>query len=318
MTTPGLFDSPLPPIRARLERKLQELAGQNILIGTSSWKYEGWLGQVFTGDRYVTRGKFSRKKFEENCIAEYAEVFPIVCGDFAFYQFPTPAFWQKLFTAAPPQLRWAFKVPEEITVKQWPGHARYGARAGLENENFLNADLFRHAFLAALAPYRERVSVLIFEFGNLSKKTMPDLDAFLTQVNRFLSELPEGWRYSIELRNPEFLAPDYFACLRSYNVAHVLNAWSGMPEIGLQLQMDDIFTADFAVVRALLKYGRTYESAVKSFEPYRAVQEENPGARDALKAILARAKRIRQPAFVFVNNRLEGNAPGTIDAITEV
>lgn len=318
MTTPGLFDTSVPPIRARLERKLHELARQDILIGTSSWKYEGWLGQVFTEDRYVTRGKFSRKKFEENCIAEYAEVFPIVCGDFAFYQFPSHAFWQKLFTAAPPQLRWAFKVPEEITVKQWPGHARYGARAGLENENFLNADLFRHAFLDALAPYRERVSVMIFEFGTMSKKTMPDLDAFLTQVNRFLSELPEGWRYSIELRNPEFLEPDYFACLRSYNVAHVLNAWSRMPEIGLQLQMEDIFTADFAVVRALLKYGHTYESAVKSFEPYRSVQEENPGARDALKAILARAKRIKQPAFVFVNNRLEGNAPGTIDAITEV
>lgn len=318
MITPGLFDTPVPPIRARLKRKLHELATHDILIGTSSWKYEGWLGQVFTEDRYVTRGKFSRKKFEENCIAEYAEVFPIVCGDFAFYQFPSHAFWQKLFTAAPPQLRWAFKVPEEITVKQWPGHARYGARAGLENENFLNADLFRHAFLDALAPYRERVSVMIFEFGNLSKKTMPDLDAFLTQVNRFLGELPAVWRYSIELRNSEFLEPAYFACLRRYNVAHVLNAWSRMPELGLQLQMEDVFTADFTVARALLKYGRTYESAVKSFEPYRAVQEENPGARDALKAILARAKRIKQPAFVFVNNRLEGNAPETIDAITEV
>lgn len=317
MASPGLFDAPPSPLRARLETKLHSLAQQDIYIGTSSWKYEGWLGQVFTEERYLTRGKFSRKKFEENCIAEYGEVFPIVCGDFAFYQFPSPSFWQKLFTTAPPNLRWAFKVPEEITVKLWPGHARYGARAGLENENFLNADLFQRAFLDPLTPYKDRVSVMIFEFGTLSKKVMPDLDAFLTQVNKFLSELPEQWRYSIEIRNPEYLEADYFACLRSYNVAHVLNAWTRMPEIGIQLQRDDIFTADFTVVRALLKYGRTYESAVKSFEPYRSVQEENPGTRDALKAILARAKRIKQPAFVFVNNRLEGNAPGTIDAITE-
>lgn len=317
MASPGLFDAPISPLRARLEQKLHTLADQQIYIGTSSWKYEGWLGQVFTEDRYVTRGKFSRKKFEENCIAEYAEVFPIVCGDFAFYQFPSQSFWQKLFTTAPPNLRWAFKVPEEITVKQWPGHARYGARAGLENENFLNADLFRHAFLDQLAPYKDRVSVMIFEFGTMSKKTMPGLDAFLTQVNRFLSELPDNWRYSIEIRNPEFLEPDYFACLRSYNVAHVLNAWTRMPEIGKQLQMEDVFTADFTVVRALLKYGRAYESAVKAFEPYKSVQEQNPSTRDALKAIIARAKRIKQPAFVFVNNRLEGNAPGTIDAITE-
>ena len=317
MTSPGLFDVPPSPIRTRLVDKLHKLAAQEIYIGTSSWKYEGWLGQVFTEDRYVTRGKFSRKKFEENCIAEYGEVFPIVCGDFAFYQFPTQAFWQKLFTAAPPNLRWAFKVPEEITVKQWPGHARYGARAGRENENFLNADLFRHLFLDALAPYKDRVSVMIFEFGTLSKKTMPGLDAFLSQVNKFLSELPDGWRYSIEIRNPEYLEADYFSCLRSYNVAHVLNAWTRMPELDLQLKLDDVFTADFAVVRALLKYGRPYESAVKAFEPYKSVQEENPAARDALKAIIARAQRIKQSAFVFVNNRLEGNAPGTIDAVTD-
>lgn len=316
MAMPGLFDPPPSPFRDRLQAKLHSLAENQIYLGTSSWKYEGWLGQVFTEERYFTRGKFSRKKFEETCIAEYAEVFPIVCGDFAFYQFPTQSFWQKLFTTAPPSLRWAFKVPEEITVRQWPGHARYGARAGLENENFLNADLFRRAFLDQLQPYQNRVSVLIFEFGTMSKKTMPGLDAFLTQINRFLSELPGDWPYSIEIRNPEFLEADYFSCLRSYNVAHVLNAWTRMPELGIQLQMEDIFTADFTVVRALLKYGRTYESAVKTFEPYRSVQEENPAARDALKAILARAKRIKQPAFVFVNNRLEGNAPGTIDAIT--
>ena len=317
MTLPGLFDPPPSAFRDRLAAKLHRLSDDDIFIGTSSWKYEGWLGQVFSEERYMTRGKFSHKKFEENCIAEYGEVFPIVCGDFAFYQFPTMAFWEKLFMRAPEKLRWAFKVPEEITVKQWPGHARYGVRAGLENENFLNADLFSGAFLRALEPYRDRVSVLIFELGTMSRKVMPDVDAFVTQVNRFLSQLPDGWRYSIEIRNPEFLAADYFSCLQSHNVAHVLNSWTRMPELGRQLQMENVFTADFAVVRALLRYGRTYEQAVKTFEPYRAVQEEYPAVRDALKEILARAKRLKQPAFVFVNNRLEGNAPGTIDAVTE-
>lgn len=275
------------------------------------------MGSVYSAERYQTRGRLSRRKFEENCMAEYGEVFPIVCGDFAFYQFPTVSFWEKLFTTAPPQLRWAFKVPEEITVKQWPGHARYGARAGLENENFLNADLFRGAFLSALERYRERVSLCIFEFGTMSKKTMPDLGCFLGALNRFLSELPTGWRFAVEIRNPEYLDADYFSCLRSYNVAHVLSAWTRMPELGTQMRLEDVFTADFLAARALLKYGRTYEQAVKSFEPYDRIQEENPGARDALRALLERAKRLKQPAFVFVNNRLEGNAPATIDAITE-
>jgi uncharacterized protein YecE (DUF72 family) len=307
----------MPPVRARLRDKLGALAGQGVYLGTSSWKYEGWLGQIFTEDRYITRGKFSKKKFEENCIAEYGEVFPAVCGDFAFYQFPSHGFWEKLFTAAPQRLRWAFKVPEEITVKQWPAHARYGARAGLENENFLNAELFKHAFLDALTPYRQRVGPMIFEFGTMSKKTMPGLEVFLPQLNRFLSSLPDGWQYSVEVRNPEFLEAEYFDCLRAYNTAHVLNAWTRMPELRTQISMPEIYTADFTVARALLKYGRTYEQAVKSFEPYRAVREENPAARDALKAIIERARRLKQKAYVFVNNRLEGNAPGTIDAVVE-
>jgi uncharacterized protein YecE (DUF72 family) len=312
----GLFPQMQSPLRARLEAKLARLARQGILVGTSSWKYEGWLGTIYTPERYFTRGKLSRKKFEEQCIAEYAEVFPVVCGDFAFYQFPTETFWAKLFSTAPPQLQWAFKVPEEITVKQWPGHARYGARAGLENENFLNAELFRRLFLDALAPYQGRVRALIFEFGAMSKKVMPGVDAFTSALNRFFSELPEGWRYSVEIRNPEFLDADYFSCLRAYNVAHVYNAWTRMPELQKQLAIEDAQTADFIVARALLKYGRSYEQAVRSFEPYERVQEENPGAREALRQILQRAQRIKQPAFVFVNNRLEGNAPGTIDAVT--
>ena len=31
---------------------------------------------------------FRRKRFEAECLREYAETFPTVCGDFAFYQFP--------------------------------------------------------------------------------------------------------------------------------------------------------------------------------------------------------------------------------------
>jgi uncharacterized protein YecE (DUF72 family) len=151
----------------------------------------------------------------------------------------------------------------------------------------------------------------------MSKKAMPGLDAFLPQLNRFLAALPEEWRYSVEVRNPEYLESEYFDCLRAYNVAHVLNAWTRMPELSTQVAMPEIHTADFTVVRALLRYGRTYEQAVKSFEPYREVQDPNPSAREALRALIERAKRLKQSAYVFVNNRLEGNAPGTIDAVIE-
>jgi hypothetical protein len=72
------------PQAARLAPKLRELAGRGVYLGGSSWKYEGWLGSIYSPDRYVTRGKFSRKKFETECLSDYAQTFPTVCGDFAF------------------------------------------------------------------------------------------------------------------------------------------------------------------------------------------------------------------------------------------
>src|SRR5579864_1189917 len=120
-----LFDD-RPSQATRLAPRLRALAGQGISFGTSSWKYEGWLGSIYTPDRYTVRGKFSHRKFEAECLAEYAETFPVVCGDFSFYQFPSEAYWKRLFSSAPGKLKYALKVPEDITVKAFPKHARYG------------------------------------------------------------------------------------------------------------------------------------------------------------------------------------------------
>ena len=250
-----LFDEPedVPPQASKLAVKLRALADRGVFFGTSSWKYQGWLGSIYTPERYTTRGKFSRKKFEAECLAEYALTFPTVCGDFAFYQFPSAEFWHRLFAGSPSSLTFAFTVPVEITVPVWPKHARYGERAGRENAGFLDATLFRDLFVRPLERYAGRVSVLIFEFGTFAKSTFPTADHFLTRVHPFLESLPPGFRYGIEIRNPEYLGPGYFALLASHGVAHVFNAWTRMPGLGTQLDLPDSETADFTVVRALLQ-----------------------------------------------------------------
>ncbi len=80
-----LFDQRPPFDRERLARQLADLAAERILIGTSSWKYEGWIGQVYTREPYLARGEFSSRRFAAECLGEYARTFPIVCGDFSFY-----------------------------------------------------------------------------------------------------------------------------------------------------------------------------------------------------------------------------------------
>jgi uncharacterized protein YecE (DUF72 family) len=161
------------------------------------------------------------------------------------------------------------------------------------------------------------VPVLIFEFGTFSKRHYEDAAAFVKDLDPFLARLPSGFRYSVEIRNPDYLAPEYFACLRSHGAAHVFNAWSRMPELERQVRLQDAWTADFIVTRALLRRGRVYEDAVDTFSPYDHIQDPNPGARGAIRDMIRTARAQRRQAYIFVNNRLEGNAPGTIEAILE-
>ena len=71
--------------------------------------------------------------------------------------------------------------------------------------------------------------------------------------------------------------------------------------------------------RFLLKPGRKCEKAVKMFQPYDRLQEKNPEARNAGRKLVAEGKKEggHRKTFIYVNNRLEGNALETIAAMVE-
>src|SRR2546425_5550018 len=75
------------------------------------------------------------------------------------------------------------------------------------------------------------------------------------------------------------------------------------------------FPADFTVAGALLRPGRRYADAVKLFEPYDRIRDPQPELRLDLLRLIAEAMRRRIEALILANNRLEGNAPGTIRAL---
>lgn len=312
-----LFEEPEPELRAKLRKQLRALAMANQWIGTSSWKYPGWLGQIYSEERYRVRGKLSHKKFEAECLQEYGEVFPIVCGDFAFYQFPTAQFWKKLFDSSPRRLQFAFKVPEEITVAIFPDHPRCGARAGQLNPNFLCWELLETEFLEPLRPYSDRVAVLLFEFPASVHWRFPVAEDFVDLLKPFLESLPMQFRFGVEIRHEEILTPSYFRALEDHRVAHIFNSWSGMPALSDQIESAEAFTAPFTIARALLRPGRKYEEAVRLFAPYTAIKDPLEEVREALRALLWRSKNRSEPTYIFVNNRLEGFAPGTIEAVID-
>jgi uncharacterized protein YecE (DUF72 family) len=307
-----LLDPPFP--REELREAVAALARENVFVGTSSWKYEGWLGMLYTPERYMTRGKVSRAKFEKNCLAEYAEVFKTVCFDAGFYQFPGAPMLDHLFSQVPGDFRLGLKVTEDITVRQFPSLPRYGQRAGLANPRFLDADLFIASFLGPLEHYRAQVGAVIFEFSHFHPGDWDRGSQCVEALDHFLDRLPKGWDYAVEVRNRNLLHPEYFAMLRRHGVAHTFNSWSQMPPVAEQMQLPGSFTADFTAARFLLKPGRTYEEAVAKFQPYREVREPYLEAREALRKLLTPGPPRPRRRYLYVNNRLEGCSLWTIYA----
>lgn len=304
--------------RAQLAERVAALAKEGTYVGTSSWKYEGWLGLIYSHDKYLryfksSPPKLQKERFERTCLAEYAQTFKTVCLDAGFYQFPTAKLLDGYFSQVPSDFRLSLKVTEDITVKRFPNLPRYGKRAGQVNERFLDADLFVASFLTPLAPYRAQIGTLFFEFSQFHVGDWERGREFVAYLDAFLDKLPKGWDYSVEVRNESLLHPRYFEALHHHGVAHTFNSWSRMPPVAEQMRMIGNETADFCSARFLLKPGRSYEQAVKAFTPYTEIKEPNLEARMALARLLSRSSLGRtKRRYIYVNNRLEGCAPWTI------
>jgi uncharacterized protein YecE (DUF72 family) len=314
------FYSLMPFDRDRTKRAVAQLAAKGVFIGTSSWKYQGWLGQLYTPTRYEYRGKVANTRFERDCLGEYAEVFKTVCVDGAYYKFPDQRYLEKLVTAVPNDFQFGFKVTDEITLKKFTNLPRFGERAGKPNENFLNADLFVRAFLNPCETFRKNVGLLMFEFSKFYQTDYEHGRDFVADLDKFFSQLPKGWPYGVEIRNKNFLKPEYFTVLKQHGVAHVFNSWADMPPVSEQMALDGSRTdPELCAARFLLKPGRKYEEAVKMFEPYEKTKEPYPDARAAGAALIEEGASAgsKKKTWIYVNNRLEGNALETIAAMLE-
>ncbi|BCX46707.1 DUF72 domain-containing protein [Haloferula helveola] len=310
--------SPFSPDQQDL---LSSLAADGVFLGTSSWKYPGWLGQLYEEQRYLTRSKFSNARFERECLAEYAEVFSSVCVDASFYRFPDPKFLAGIHDQVPDGFRFSHKVTDTVTTRHFPNLPRHGSHAGKTNPVFLDAGVFLQSFLKPLAPYRKKTGLLIFEFTRFRKGDFERGRDFLDALDRFLAALPtDEWDFGVELRNPSLLRPEYFDLLDRRSVGHVYNHWERMPPSGEQLDLRSPSTLSAACgMRLLLKPGRRYKEAVESFQPYDRTQEVRPEAREAAERFVLESEKKpkKRKGYVYVNNRLEGNSLQTIAALLD-
>ena len=306
--------------RDQLKKQLAKLADAGVFVGTSSWKYAGWTGMLYDRARYEYRGKFAESRFERNCLTEYAEVFKTVCVDAAYYKFPDEKYLSGLISQVPVDFQFAFKATDEVTIKKFPNFPRHGERAGKPNEHFLNVGMFTNGILKPCEPFRKNIGLIMFEFSRFYPSDYEHGRDFVADLDNFFGQLPKGWPYAVEMRNHKWLQPDYFACLARHGITHVFNSWEAMPSVGEQLALPGSQTnPSLTAARFLLKPGRKYEEAVQTFAPYDRVQEQNDEARAAGAKLIAAgaASAGKKKTFIYVNNRLEGNALETIAAMLE-
>lgn len=294
-----------------MDSRISRLRDRQIYLGTSSWKYPGWQGWFYQ------RPYKSQKSFNENCLAEYAEYFSAVGVDHTYYAWPKAEMFQRYAEITPDAFRFGLKATERTTVFRFPRIARYGKDAGTDNAGFLDPTLFQTEFLRPLENVSDRLSPILLEFSEFRPGMLESGGEFVERLDYFFAALRNQtrFRFSVELRNRNWLKPAYFEMLARHGVSHVYNSWTRMPSLAEQLELASPYALPSLVSRVLLQPGTKYEEAVEAFSPYDKVVEEQPLLRQAIARLIKKAIDLRLPAYIFVNNRAEGCAPRTIEGV---
>ncbi|NBX92384.1 MAG: DUF72 domain-containing protein [Proteobacteria bacterium] len=291
--------------------EIEKLKKASIFCGTSSWKYVGWKGMVYS------KPYTSEKAFNETALSEYSEQFACVGIDHTYYAWPTKNQMKRYFDQTPADFKFVLKASDKITVPRFPKIPRYGKQAGQNNSDFLNPQLFIEHFLEPIQVLEDKLGAIILEFSHFRRETMSSGSEFVDRLDNFLGEvrLNCSLPLAIELRNSNWLQPKYFHTLIKHQVTHVFNSWTQMPEIEFQWQKAKDFPLPFFIFRLLLKPGTIYQEAVDNFAPYERIQEPLPEIRASVVEHLLDILSESKTAFVLVNNRFEGCAPTTIQEI---
>lgn len=283
-------------------------------FGTATWNYPGWHGIVYPANSPEKMSSAER-------LALYARSgrFETVEADFTFYRPQNAREWKRYAASLPPGFPVVSKVWEELTCERFPKIERQGDRGGKDNPNFLNVEAFKTFVLGpAEEGFSDHLGPFVFEFRRDWSPTPESRARFRGRLDAFLSALPRGYRYAVEIRTAEYLDAEYLAMLRSHGAAHVLNWWTYMPQLSRQFEVPGLAEADFLISRILVAPGREYADAVKMFTPYDKIQEEHPEMRADAAKIARFAEEKRKDFFLIVNNRAEGSAPYTINAIRKM
>jgi len=308
-----------------------------VFLGTASDRYAGWLGQIYSPERFG--GKISKRSktiggrtvMEEllpvESVQEYFQHFPVLELDFTFYSLllddrsnPTPTLrvletYRKHLKDSD---RVVLKVPQTIFAhKLWRGGEF------VENPGYLNSEIFTQKFYepvsALLGP---TLQGLIFEQEYQAKKERTQPELFVSALDRFFEQIPKDDRFHVEVRTEALLTKAYFQVFEKHGIGQVFSHWTWLPTLRKQLSKASgrFFNAGKqAFIRLMTPTGMRYEEAyLKAFPFDKMVQGMmSPRMPEETAEVLMEAIRQGVQANVIINNRAGGNAPLIAQKIAE-
>jgi uncharacterized protein YecE (DUF72 family) len=284
------------------------LAGRlprDLRLGTTSWSFPGWAGILYPPN--VTAAQLARHglpAYAKNSLLRAVEI------DRTYYG-PLPAEALRAFAAdVGDDFRFLVKAHELCTVLRFPRHARYGKKRGELNPRYLDS---AYATDAVVGPFREGLGekggALIFQFP---PQAVESPRAFAEDLHGFLSRLPRGVTYAVELRNAELLTRDYASALEATGAVHCHNVWTAMPSVLQQAKLIPPSARRPLVLRWLLRQGDVFEDARARYAPFDRLLGEDQPNRSLVADLVARAQLHDVPALVVVDNKAEGCAPESV------
>jgi uncharacterized protein YecE (DUF72 family) len=299
----------LPPVELAAAAPAPEHLGwaaalpREVRLGTMSWAYPGWRGLVYGPDA-------AEAALAQHGLGAYAQhpLLGAVEIDRSYYE-PLGAHVLRAYAEqVPAGFRFLVKAHEDCTVQRYPLHARYGSKRGELNPLYLDAGYAAEAVVGPVqSAFGSRLGALLFQF---SPSAQPQAaERFAAELGSFLSRLPRGVSYAVELRTPELLGVPYAEALAHGGAVHCHNAWSGMPDILTQARQLPPAARNPLVIRWLLAPGEVYADARDRFRPFSRITREDPPVRSAIARLVVKAAARGVPALVLINNKAEGCAP---------
>jgi uncharacterized protein YecE (DUF72 family) len=242
-----------------------------LYLGTSGWSYADWEGSLYP----EALPSASR-------LAEYVKHFATVEIDSTFYGTPRRSAVEKWREIVPEGFLFAAKFPQEVT----------------HEKNLVDTRSEAETFLHTMQALEDRLGPLLLQLPpSFTVEGMGVLEDFL-------STLPQGPRYAVEVRHRSWLGSDLPALLREHGVALTLVDYPRMP------RMEEA-TTDFAYIRWL---GNRREFPEGHTHLKKNRDDDLRWWSDLVDRFLEEDRTV----FAYANNHYQNHSPSTLERFLEL